>query len=110
MASKNNIFMPYTELNKNSDVSGKITYTDMIRTIPEDCLNKPLENWKSCKNKEWRWRFFEINGSQFIEISNIDKSGTISYINKSGDIVKKTKPEIGPEYDKYVKKTYYYYT
>jgi hypothetical protein len=107
---KTNVFMPYSEINKNTNISGKITYTDMLRSIPEGSGEVQMTDWKLTKNKEWRWRFFEFNNKMYTEISNTDKNGNISYINQYGEIVKKEQHEIGPEYDKYIKKVFYYYT
>ena len=90
-------------------LSGKVTYTNMIETIPEDSTEQPLVNWKRYHKIEWRWRFLNLpNERQVVEISFVDAKDNVRiYFTKRGDWSKKNVPD---SYDKFVEKVYYYYS
>ena len=92
----------------DTDISGKITYTSIIESIPETSIKEPISDWKKKYKKEWRWRFIELNKRLIVEISHIENdSNERMYFNRYGEWLHR---EIDPVYDKYVKEEYYYYT
>ena len=52
MDNNSSIFMSQNETNDN-DIAGKITYTNIINTIPEEKLDKPIIDWKKKYKTEW---------------------------------------------------------
>lgn len=102
----NSIFISQQSFNRNID--GKITYTNIMETIPENSSEFPLENWRELNKTEWRWRFLKFPDKKIkVEISYLKpNSKNRVYFNKYGQWVKK---DISKEYDKYVIKSYYYY-
>jgi len=102
-----NIFLSHDAVNTN-DVSGKLTYTDIINNIPDGYLNKRNEKLlKNCKC-EFRWRFFKLPNDKFsVEISKYyPNNNKRLYFNKFGKWVEDT---LDPVYDEFVDKEYYYY-
>ena|SRR3989304_6673604 len=98
------IFMTQEE---NNDISGKITMTTIMDTIPKDHLKKPLENWEKEFNVEYRWRFLEFpNNKNTVEISYTKKGEERIYFNRKGEWVKR---EVDPIYNQFVTDSYYYY-
>jgi hypothetical protein len=104
---ENNIFVPHY-VNLEDDISGKITYTSIIESIPNTNVSEPLDNWRDKYNIEWRWRFIEVNDRLVGEISYLTSdSNERMYFNRYGKWVHR---KISSVYDKYVKEKYYYYT
>lgn len=114
----NNIFISQSEINDN-DIAGKITYTDIISSIPEGKVEKQIIDWKKKYNTEWRWRFLRFNvinqnsptkkeiEKYVVEISYIkNNSDERMYFNRHGEWVKR---KIDPYFDKYVEKQYFVY-
>lgn len=108
--STQSIFITQEEKKKYNNLSGKITYTDVLSTIPCDSINIPIKenSWKENKQTEYRWRILEFSKEKTVaEISllkhNSDKR---IYFNKKGEWVERNIPDI---YDEYVKKEFYYY-
>jgi len=98
--------------NDSNDISGKITYTDILESIPENKLEERLDGWEKLYETEWRWRFLEIPNQgttrNVIEISYLrKKSNKRIYFNKYGEWVKR---DVDPIFDQYIKKVYYVYT
>jgi hypothetical protein len=93
----------------NTDITGKITYTSIIESIPESKSEKPISNWEQKYKVEWRWRFLKDGKRHVVEISYVNKKNIKDrlYFNKYGQWVKQ---DIGSEYDKFVVKEYYVYT
>jgi hypothetical protein len=93
----------------NNDISGKITYTNIVESIPiANRFNKPIVDWQKKYKVEWRWRFLKDGQRHVVEISYIKKENKDRlYFNKYGQW---TKQDIGPEYDHLVVKEYYVYT
>ena len=106
------VFMTHTETN-DSDISGKITYTNICKSIPPNKTDKPNTNWKNKYETEWRWRFLKIKtdnniSKDVIEISYIKKnSDKRIYFNRYGEWVER---EIDPIFDNFVTEEYYVYT
>ena len=109
----NSIFITQSEINKMNGTYGKITYTNILDTIPENSVEFPLKEWKHKHKTEWRWRFLKLPDDRLIvEISyvttDIDNNfKNRVYFNKKGNWVHR---EVDPIYDNYVVKQYYYYS
>ncbi|AYV82213.1 MAG: hypothetical protein Homavirus17_1, partial [Homavirus sp.] len=56
----NSIFITQSEINKMNGTCKKITYTNILDTIPENSVNFPLGEWKQLHKTEWRWRFLKL--------------------------------------------------
>ena len=107
--SKNNIFVSQNTLTDINDISGKITYTNIMDLIPNGNTEKKLNNWEHQYTTEWRWRFLELPEDRItIEMSFIknDNKDRI-YFNRYGQWVNRY---VDPIYDNYVTKQYYYYS
>lgn len=108
----NSIFVSQNELNKDNNISGKVTYTNILELIPEDKLEVPIKNWQFQYKTEWRWRFLKINEDSkirhVVEISCTKyNSPKRVYINKFGEWVER---DVDAGYDKFVDKEYFSYT
>ncbi len=102
----NSIFITNSE-SKSEDMSGKLTVTCVLNTIPEKAVTEKLNNWITKYNTEWRWRFLEFGNKRTVEISYIkSNSDKRLYFNKFGEWVNRDVPSA---YDEYVVKTFYYY-
>lgn len=103
----NSIFITQDEIKE--DISGKVTSTEILETIPKNRSLTPIKDWQKSKTTEWRWRFLTLPGDRFIvEISYINKnSNDRIYFNRYGQWVKR---DISPEFDRYVTKTYFCYS
>jgi hypothetical protein len=106
-----NIFLSQTDKSTESsnDISGKITYTDILKSIPSGKLEKPLDNWKDKYLTEWRWRFLKDKERHVVEISHMNKNKLDRlYFNRFGVWTKDA--TISTECDVLVMKEYYVYT
>jgi hypothetical protein len=103
----NSIFVSQNEV-YGDHINGKITFTNVVETIPECSSESPLPGWKKTKNIEWRWRFLDLpDGRHTVEISFLKTDGKSRiYFNKDGQWVSRF---VHPIYDKYVTKEFYYY-
>lgn len=91
-----------------NDISKKITFTNVMETIPQNSTETSSSNWKEEKKTEWRWRFMEFaNNHRIVEISYQTYNDDRYYFNKFGNWVKRDIPKV---YDNYVIKEYYYYS
>lgn len=109
------IFLP--ENNYNIDIAHKLTYTNIMDSIPKDKLIHQILDWQNKYTTEWRWRFLKFkDGEQnrFItEISYINsKDADLSsdkriYLNRYGDWVSNI--YINGLFDNYVVEEYYVY-
>lgn len=101
------IFITNSEC-QDADISGKVTTTSVLDTIPKQAVKIKMENWEKTYNTEWRWRFLEINDNKTVEISYYNKNSVDRiYYNKYGEWVTR---EVPKEYDIHVVETYYYYS
>lgn len=101
----NSIFISQKDYNK--DISGKISYTNIIETIPKERVEKQVSNWKQMYKTEWRWRFLSDKERNVVEISYIkNNSNKRIYLNKNGEWVERDMDN----YDQFVKKVYFAYT
>ena len=100
------IFISHTD--DSNDISGKITYTNILNIIPDGSMKQQLNNWEKKFKTEWRWRFLKFDNRSVVEISFI-KNDNIKrvYFNRYGKWVER---EIDPLFDKFVDEVYYYYT
>lgn len=108
MENNNNIFL---KAEASNDISGKVTYTHIMESIPENYLEQSINNWKSKYNTEWRWRilkfFNDKKEKHVVEISYMKaNSNKRIYFNRFGEWVERT---IDPIFDQYVIKQYYVY-
>jgi len=105
----NSVFISQSEANKNTDISGKLTYTSIIESIPENKLENQIQDWNKKYNTEWRWRFLRINKERHVaEISYLKyNSNKRMYFNRFGEWVER---EVDPIYDQFVEKQYFVYT
>ena len=103
-----NIFITHDQINNINGISGRITHTNILESIPDNCLSTRLDKIPN-NYTEWRWRILEFtDGKQVLEISYYKSMfKNRIYFNKYGDWVER---EISKEYDEYVIKEYYYYT
>jgi len=100
-----NIFSPCDDF--NDDINGKLTYTNIIDSIPKNYYKKPIENWEQDNKTEWRWRFLKYNNKKTIEISYLKPySNKRMFFNKMGTW---TNCEVSRIYDDCVFKECYYY-
>jgi hypothetical protein len=103
METKNTVFIRHTELEKPID---KLDTDQLYETIPKNYLDNPNSEYRKTMI-EWRWRFLEINGKKFVEISSCKPNDTRKYINKQGKLVEKN---VDKFFDKFVTKQCFYYT
>ncbi len=87
-------------------MTGKLTYTNILETIPKKSQKQPTPDWKKDYSYEWRWRFLEMKGKYILELSRQDRDDNRMYFNKYGEWVKK---KVNSLYDNYVVEEYYYY-
>jgi hypothetical protein len=99
-----NIFITNSEL--SDDMTGRITVTSVLNTIPKQAVTNQIADWKQTMKTEWRWRFLQFDDAQSVEISYETSDGKRMYFNKFGEWVERDVPD---DYDKYVIKTFYYY-
>lgn len=113
---QNSIFISHNEINKYNDIAGKLTYTNIYESIPENKLEKQLENWNKKYSTEWRWRFLRIScqsgnnkkNRYVAEISYIkNNSNKRMYFNRYGEWVDRVVDQV---YDQFVEKEYFVYT
>ena len=107
--SNKNIFISNSESANTDDISGKITYTNIMDIIPTGSTETRLNNWEKEYNTEWRWRFMELPEDRLIvemSYTTNDNKDRI-YFNRYGKWVKR---DIDPIYDNFVTKQYYYYS
>ncbi len=103
--NNHNIFL--TQSSGSNDISGKMTYTTILESIPENKVETPIPNWENEYQTEWRWRFMKDKERHIVEISKRDKGDKRLYFNKYGEWVKRN---IDESLDKFVVKEYYAYT
>ena len=65
--SHNNIFI---KKQSNPDINNKLSYTNLIESIPSPKTRVPIENWQHVGNylAEWRWRILFYNNTTKAEI------------------------------------------
>ena len=115
MSNNNNnksIFISNNDHDEYNDIAGKLTYTSIYETIPDNKVEKQLNNWNKIYVTEWRWRFLRINYNNknryVVEISFIKyNSDKRMYFNRFGNWVERI---VDPIYDKFVEKEYFVYT
>jgi hypothetical protein len=84
----------------------KFDKENLKNSIPVNALKKPDDNM--CKTYvEWRWRIFDINSKEYVEISYKKPNDKKMFINKYSEWTDKIPDE---EFDKCVTIEYYSYT
>lgn len=102
----NNIFaLPDDDTINN--ISGKLTYTNVMEIIPDNYVTKQIENWKNEYDSEWRWRFLKFGERSVVEVSYVNKDNVRMFCDKYGNWVNNV--IIDDRYDGYVKESYYVY-
>ena len=77
---------------------------DILNTLPDIVYNSTQDKFKD--KIEWRWRLYNINSNEFIEISKKTEIGERIYINNDSKWVNRNIPS---KYDKYIEKEFYAY-
>jgi hypothetical protein len=102
-----NIFITNSDSENDNDISGRISATCILNTIPETALIDPIINWRKEYSTEWRWRFLKLNEKLTVEISYLTKiNDNRLFYNRYGEWVEKIVPK---EYNDAIVKTFYYY-
>ncbi len=102
------IFITQSEVDRESkDLSGHLTETNILNTIPTNSSDSPLENWEAAGKSEWRWRFMEFMNKNTVEISYKKPNEPRLYFNRHGEWIARDVPKI---YDEYVTRQYYVYS
>jgi hypothetical protein len=95
---------------ENDEVSDDVTtilkLSEIMKTIPKNTKDKQ-DSELSKKYVEWRWRFFDVNGRNLIEISRKDPNGERLYTDKNGSWIHF---QLDNKWEKYLKKSLYYYS
>ena len=99
--TRRNVFMKPDAKMKNS----VIEIEHVMQTVPKTHYITPQEGLANL-HTEWRWKFLDINGRTYVEISRKDKNHERLYINKNKDWVKQSGLE---KYNKFITKTLYAY-
>lgn len=109
---QSSVFMTHTEISTD-DMAGKITYTNVYKSIPANRTPIPVSDWQNKYDTEWRWRFLKIKMENdtiknVIEISYIKKdSNDRMYFNRYGKWVQRN---IDPIFNQFVVEEYYVYS
>ena len=97
----------------NNDIAGKITFTNIMNSIPENKVDKPVKNWQDKFGTEWRWRFLKIKTidnkeKDVVEISYQKKNSPKRiYFNRYGSWIETMVDQL---YDQFVVKEYFVYS
>lgn len=104
--NRDSIFITQDSISNN--ISGRITYTNIIETIPKNHYREPQENLLKTSAMEYRWRFLILPTDKFIvEISKYNiKLDQRLYFNKNGKWIERV---VDPIYDQFVVEEYYAY-
>ncbi len=104
----NNIFI--SSDSNNEDISGKMTYTNIMEIIPENHVTQQIINWNITYKTEWRWKFLKFNGRHVVELSYLNSNNINErfFCDKYGQWVKNV--DVDSSYDKYIVEMYYVYT
>ena len=84
--------------------SNEPSYHDVKKTIPENSVERPIEN--NTDKIEWRWRFMKLEDDPVVEISKKSPGEKRLYFYR-GDWVERN---IDTYFDKYVVKEFYLYS
>ncbi|AYV76889.1 MAG: hypothetical protein Barrevirus3_9 [Barrevirus sp.] len=105
-----NIFLSQSGSNSDkTDISGKITYTSVIESIPENKVEKPIKDWTKYYTVEYRWRFMKDGERRIVEISKKKKGEPRLYFNRFGEWTTLDK-DIDEVCNKFVIQQYFVYT
>ena len=107
-----NIFITHDQINNINGISGRITHTNILESIPDNCLSTRLDKIPN-NYTEWRWRILKIKMENdvikdVLEISHLRKdSNERMYFNRYGQWVRRN---IGSIFDQFVIEEYYVYS
>jgi len=108
----NNVFIKVNKKNYrindtyHCSSSTQISKKDMLKTIPSTAT-ATVNLLKRLNNIEWRWRIYNINNHEFIEISCLS-NGERRFLNNDNKWIKYS--ESLNEFEKFITTTYYYYS
>lgn len=107
--SNNSIFISQAEVKKDNDISGKLSMTNILDSIPKGHTETRQKDWRKKKQNEWRWRFLKLpDRDTMVEISRLKYNKDIRlYLNNKGKWVER---DISSVYDIFVEKEYFYYS
>jgi hypothetical protein len=91
----------------NDNISGKVTYTNIRESIPEDHYSESITGWPNKYGCEWRWRFLKFSGRYVIEISYKKVNENRKYFDAHGQWIE---AYVDPEFDHFVTEQYFVYT
>lgn len=77
----------------------------LMEIIPPNTYDRPNSEMIA-HMIEWRWRFFNIDGHDFVEMSQKYHDNDRLYVDGNGNLCKKT---IGDEWDQYIIDEKYFY-
>lgn len=97
----NNIFL-------QSNTSQTIpTYTEIMESIPKGYSTTKSTTWRKEKKVEWRWRFFMVDNTKYVEISYLNYDEDIRiFCNRSGNWIAQEDPDFKED----LREVYYYYS
>lgn len=85
----------------------KISRVEILKSIPKNALNYPNDELKKT-NIEWRWRIYNIDDKEYIEIS-YTKDGDKLFLNYNNKWIKYIEDKL-KSYENMIVKEYYYYS
>ena len=94
-------------LERQDEPFDKVQKEDIISTIPTEHYKRPVYANRD-EYIEWRWRFYNIDGNSFTEISKMNPNQPRVYLDKR--TTKWIPCQDIKKYKKYITDEYYYYT
>jgi len=82
-----------------------LSLEDIKKSIPQNALSQPDSNLQLTRT-EWRWRFFNFNGRQLIEISWKEPNTDRVYVDNTGRWINYS---LDKEWEKYITNAKYFY-
>ena len=93
------------DLGNNNSEHVILSLDDIKRSIPEESFKIPRPDLLKT-HTEWRWRFFNIEGRQLIEISKLEPNNERVYVDNTS---KWTKCTLDASWEKYIVNERYCY-
>lgn len=106
MSTVKSVFVTHSD--EDNDIVDSVTFTNVLDTLPKNCLSHPVKDWRKNSNTEWRWRFLKFTDNRsVVEISYVKNGEKRMYYSKNKEWVHRDIPDF---YNEYVHKELYYYT
>jgi len=102
---KKSIFVKNIESNE-TEKSEAFNYSDLLSIIPEGHFDTAQPELKKV-HTEWRWRLLNIDGKRYLETSYEKVGSQRLYLNKNEKYIERI---VDTKYDKFVTKSFYYYS